>query len=60
MMDAMQQSDRPVMTGPDLAGACETCGQDAAIEMEGKGWCAACLHALGSCCGESEKDGCPD
>jgi hypothetical protein len=32
--------------------ACDLCGQDAVIEMEGKGWCASCLHARGSCCGE--------
>jgi hypothetical protein len=60
MMGATQKSDRPVMTGPDNSGACETCGQEAAIEIEGRGWCASCLHARGSCCGESEKDGCPD
>jgi hypothetical protein len=53
-------SDGSLMKGRGLPKACETCGQDAAIEIEGRGWCAACLHAQGSCCGESEKDGCPD
>ena len=63
MKEALQDAeprDKPVMTGPDVPGACEACGQDSVIEIEGKGWCAACLHARGSCCGESEKDGCPD
>lgn len=55
-----ESPDSPVMKSRDLPGACETCGQEAVIEIEGCGWCAACLHAQGSCCGESEKDGCPD
>lgn len=59
-MEAMQQSNRPEMMGPDVSGFCETCGQDVAIEIEGRGWCAACLHALGSCCGESAGEGDPD
>lgn len=46
-----------LMTGHDSPGACDTCGQDAVIEIEGKGWCASCLHARASCCGEFlEKD----
>jgi hypothetical protein len=63
MMDAMQDAEppgKPEKTGPDVPWACDTCGQDAEIEIEGRSWCASCLHALGSCCGESDKDGCPD
>jgi hypothetical protein len=41
-------------------GGCHLCGQDAVLEIEGKGWCASCLHARGSCCGESERDKDPD
>ncbi len=36
--------------------ACHVCGQEAAIVIDGKGWCASCLHARGSCCAESEME----
>lgn len=38
-MDALQDAGppgKPKKTGPDVPGACHTCGQDAEIEMEGK------------------------
>ncbi|WP_338289820.1 hypothetical protein [Luteolibacter sp. LG18] len=35
---------------------CHLCGQEAAIVIEGEAWCAGCLHAQGSCCGESEME----
>jgi hypothetical protein len=63
MMDALQDAeppDKPLMTGHEVPGGCEVCGQEAVIEVEGRGWCASCLHAQGSCCGESEQGGCPD
>lgn len=41
-----------LMKGHGLPGACQTCGEDAVIEIEGKGWCASCLHVRSSCCGE--------
>lgn len=50
----------PVVNCRDLSGVCDLCGQEAVIEIEERGWCASCLHAQGSCCGESEKEGCPD
>lgn len=46
--------------GHGLPGACETCGQDAVIEIEGKGWCASCLHVRSSCCGEFLVNNDPD
>ena len=36
--------------------ACATCGREAAVVIDGIGWCASCLHARGSCCAESEMD----
>jgi putative lipase involved disintegration of autophagic bodies len=36
--------------------ACHLCGQEAVIVVDGKGWCASCLHARGSCCAESEME----
>jgi hypothetical protein len=50
----------PLMMGQSLPGACETCGQDAVIEIEGTGWCASCLHDRGSCCGEFLPEKLPD
>ena len=41
-----------LVIGLNVPGACDSCGQDAVIEIEGKGWCASCLHARASCCGE--------
>jgi hypothetical protein len=36
--------------------ACDTCGREAVVVVDGKGWCESCLHARGSCCAESEMD----
>lgn len=47
---------------PDAVGeveetaACALCGQEAVLVLDGKGWCASCIHARGSCCAESEMD----
>lgn len=49
-----------IMKGRGLPGACDTCGQDAVIEIEGKGWCASCLHVRSSCCGEFLEETDPD
>jgi hypothetical protein len=51
--------DGPVTKGGDLSRACESCGQDAVIEIEGKGWCASCLHVRSSCCGKFLEDKVP-
>jgi len=35
---------------------CHLCGKEAAIEIDGEGWCEGCLHARASCCAESEME----
>ena len=36
--------------------ACEGCGGEAEVVIDGKGWCVDCFQARGSCCaGEFEK-----
>ncbi|QJE98122.1 hypothetical protein [Luteolibacter luteus] len=35
---------------------CHICGDEAVMVVDGKGWCASCVHARGSCCAESEMD----
>jgi hypothetical protein len=40
--------------------ACHLCGKEAVLVIDGKGWCASCLHARGSCCAESEMEDDPD
>lgn len=49
-----------LVIGPNVPGACDTCGQDAVIEIDGKSWCASCLHIRSSCCGEFLEDSDPD
>ncbi|MCW1885453.1 hypothetical protein OKA04_11995 [Luteolibacter flavescens] len=36
--------------------ACDTCGREAVIVIDARGWCESCLHARGSCCAESEME----
>ena len=31
---------------------CHQCGAEADGEMDGKFWCASCVHIEGSCCGD--------
>ena len=38
------------------APPCHLCGKESVMEVDGKAWCEGCLHAVGSCCGESEMD----
>ena len=35
---------------------CDTCGREAAVVIDGRAWCASCMHARGSCCAESEME----
>ena len=35
---------------------CHQCGAEADGEMDGKAWCASCLHIEGSCCADDESD----
>ena len=50
----------PAKTQPNLEDVkdqvCATCGREAAIVIDGIGWCESCLHARGSCCAESEME----
>lgn len=34
--------------------ACHRCGAEADGEVDGKPWCAGCLHIEGSCCAGNE------
>jgi hypothetical protein len=35
--------------------ACERCGRESAVVIDGRGWCVDCWAAAGSCCaGEFE------
>ncbi|MBC8126853.1 MAG: hypothetical protein H8M99_06885 [Gloeobacteraceae cyanobacterium ES-bin-144] len=43
----------PIETESD---ACHLCGNESVLEVDGVAWCAACLHAKGSCCGESDME----
>jgi hypothetical protein len=33
---------------------CERCGREAAVVIDGKGWCVDCFHECGSCCAGEE------
>ena len=33
---------------------CHLCGMESVMDTDGCAWCEGCLHAKGSCCGESE------
>lgn len=35
---------------------CHLCGNEAVIVLADLAWCEGCLHAQGSCCGESDMD----
>ena len=35
---------------------CHQCGAEADGEMDGKAWCASCLHIEGSCCADDESE----
>lgn len=37
---------------------CHRCGAQADGEMDGKAWCANCLHIAGSCCAGEDDSVC--
>ena len=44
------------MEGEYGNAACDTCGKDALIVIDGRGLCESCFHVRGSCCGEQGTD----
>lgn len=52
----MREMNPDAVVAVEETATCALCGQEAVLVIDGKGWCASCIHARGSCCAESEMD----